>query len=208
MAEGSPGVKRRMEDLLVVVAPVDPMGGVARNEETRSACHMQQTCRPASGLPRNAYLTRIFISYLTPIFISACSIVDPYNMIGRQMGEAAALPTEFVPSPQPATLRQEDRRRAFDFVWRTINDRYYDVKLNGVDLVIEAHPAELADDLGKGRRLGRQVEQPIAPGTVLEIDRIEHRRQAIEGLAIGEIALVIDDPGDELVDDRRFDRHP
>jgi carboxyl-terminal processing protease len=94
---------------------------------------MQQTCRPASGLPRNAYLTRIFISYLTPIFISACSIVDPYNMIGRQMGEAAALPTEFVPSPPPATLRQEDRRRAFDFVWRTINDRYYDAKLNGVD---------------------------------------------------------------------------
>src|SRR5450432_2734803 len=122
-----------MEDLLAVVAPVDHVGGVARNEKTRSACHMQQTRRVASGLRRNAYLTRIFISYLTPIFMAGCSIVDPYNMIGRQMGEATPLPTEFVPSPPSATLRQEDRQRAFDFVWRTINERYYDAKLNGVD---------------------------------------------------------------------------
>jgi len=72
---------------------------------------------------------------LTPVFLllAGCSIIDPYNMIGRQMGEATSLPTEFVPSPPSATLRQEDRQRAFDFVWRTINDRYYDAKLNGVD---------------------------------------------------------------------------
>src|SRR5450432_3279775 len=72
---------------------------------------------------------------LTPVFLllAGCSIVDPYNMIGRQMGEATPLPTEFVPSPALATLRQEDRQRAFDFVWRTINERYYDAKLNGVD---------------------------------------------------------------------------
>src|SRR5260221_10461427 len=127
----------RMEDLLAVVAPMDYMGGVAGNELTRSACHMQQTCRPASGLRRNSYLTRIFSSYLTPILggllLAACSVVDPNNMIGRQMGEATPLPTEFVSSPPPATLRAEDRRRAFDFVWRTINDRYYNEKLNGVD---------------------------------------------------------------------------
>ncbi len=98
---------------------------------------MQQTCRLAVGLRRNSYLTRIFNSYLTPILgsllVAGCSIVDPNNMIGRQLGEATPLPTEFVPSPPPATLRAEDRRRAFDFVWRTINDRYYDAKLNGVD---------------------------------------------------------------------------
>jgi carboxyl-terminal processing protease len=49
------------------------------------------------------------------------------------MGEAMALPTEFVPSPPPPTLRPEDRQRAFDFVWKTINDRYYNANLNGVD---------------------------------------------------------------------------
>ena len=54
-------------------------------------------------------------------------------MIGRQMGEAAGVPTEPVPSPPPATLGAEARSRAFDFVWDTINDHYYDAKLNGVD---------------------------------------------------------------------------
>ena len=54
-------------------------------------------------------------------------------MIGRQMGEATPLPTEFVPSPPPATLGAEARTRAFEFVWATINDHYYDASLNGVD---------------------------------------------------------------------------
>ncbi len=54
-------------------------------------------------------------------------------MIGRQMGEAVALPTEVVQSPPPRTLGAEARARAFDFVWRTINERYYDAALNGVD---------------------------------------------------------------------------
>jgi carboxyl-terminal processing protease len=98
---------------------------------------MQQTCRPRTGLLRNSCMTRIFNSYLTPIFgavlLAGCSVIDPNNMIGRQMGEAMPLPTEFVPSPPPITLRPEDRQRAFDFVWRTISERYYNAKLNGVD---------------------------------------------------------------------------
>jgi carboxyl-terminal processing protease len=74
---------------------------------------------------------------LTPVFVllaaAGCSIIDPYNMIGRQLGEATPLPTEVVPLPAPATLRAEERSRAFDFVWRTINEHYYNAKLNGVD---------------------------------------------------------------------------
>ncbi len=49
------------------------------------------------------------------------------------MGEAVALPTEVVQSPPPRTLGAEARARAFDFVWKTINERYYDAALNGVD---------------------------------------------------------------------------
>jgi len=67
------------------------------------------------------------------VVLSACQAIDPHNMIGRQMGEAAGVPTEPVPSPPPATLGAEARSRAFDFVWDTINDHYYDAKLNGVD---------------------------------------------------------------------------
>ena len=74
---------------------------------------------------------------LLPLFVLAlaagCQVIDPHNMIGRQMGEATPLPTEFVPSPPPATLTAEARTRAFDFVWDTINEHYYDPKLNGVD---------------------------------------------------------------------------
>ena len=54
-------------------------------------------------------------------------------MIGRQMGEATPVPTEFVPSPPAATLGAAEREKAFDFVWTTINDRYYNAALNGVD---------------------------------------------------------------------------
>ena len=71
---------------------------------------------------------------LLPLALAAaCQVIDPHNMIGRQMGEATPLPTEFVPSPPPATLGTEARTRAFDFVWSTINDNYYDASLNGVD---------------------------------------------------------------------------
>ena len=74
--------------------------------------------------------------------------------------------------------------------------------------MIEADPAELADDLGESRWLGGQVEQPVAPRPMLEVDRIEPGGQRIEGRLVGEIALVVDDPANELVDDLGFDRHP
>jgi carboxyl-terminal processing protease len=59
--------------------------------------------------------------------------VDPHNMIGRQMGEAVAPPTEVVQSSAPAALGAEARARAFDFIWETIKERYYDASFNGVD---------------------------------------------------------------------------
>jgi len=65
--------------------------------------------------------------------LCACQAIDPHNMIGRQMGEATGPPTEFVPSPPPPTLDAEARLRAFDFVWSTIDQHYYDPSLNGVD---------------------------------------------------------------------------
>ncbi len=95
---------------------------------------MDSTGRPEIGGRRKSYLTRLFMSYLTPLILATgCTLIDPHNMIGRQMGEATAFPTLVVAPPAPATMRPEERARAFDFVWRTINDNYYDAKLNGVD---------------------------------------------------------------------------
>ena len=65
--------------------------------------------------------------------LSACSLIDPHNMIGRQMGEATGVPTQVVPSPASAMLDHAARERAFDFVWGTINERYYDPTYHGVD---------------------------------------------------------------------------
>ena len=87
---------------------------------------------------------------LAPFFLAlalgGCSLLDPYNMIGRQMGEAKGPPTEFVSSP-PATLGPAERERAFDFVWQTINERYYDATFHGVDWSAAGkryHPLALA----------------------------------------------------------------
>jgi carboxyl-terminal processing protease len=73
------------------------------------------------------------LAALAPCLLAACQAIDPHNMIGRQMVEATPPPTEFVPSPPPATLGASARARAFEFVWSTINDHYYDPTLNGVD---------------------------------------------------------------------------
>jgi len=63
---------------------------------------------------------------------AACSLIDPNNIIGREAGEATPPPTRFVPSGATG-LGREGRERAFDFVWRTIDERYHDPAFNGVD---------------------------------------------------------------------------
>ena len=54
---------------------------------------------------------------------AGCSLIDPYNIVGRAAGETAPVPTEVVPSPRPGQLSQQERERAFDFVWNTIERR-------------------------------------------------------------------------------------
>ena len=54
-------------------------------------------------------------------------------MIGRQLGTFELKPNEVVPSPAAATMSAEERERALDFVWTTINERYYDPTFHGVD---------------------------------------------------------------------------
>lgn len=67
------------------------------------------------------------------LLVAGCTVMDPHNMIGRQLGDATGIPTEPVPGPEPKVLDTAARERAFDFVWSTINERYHDAALNGVD---------------------------------------------------------------------------
>ena len=83
--------------------------------------------------PGSATLARGALTAALAFLIPGCSLIDPHDVLGRQMGEARAPPTEVVPSPPSSTLPAEARQRAFDFVWQTIRDRYYDPNFNGVD---------------------------------------------------------------------------
>jgi len=79
------------------------------------------------------HLRRAVFAAVLALLAPGCSLIDPHDVIGRQMGEAHSPPTEVVPSPPPATLPADARQHAFDFVWETIRDRYYDPRCNGAD---------------------------------------------------------------------------
>ena len=70
---------------------------------------------------------------LTLAIAAGCTAIDPHNMIGRHFGEATGIPTEPVSGPTAKVLGAAARERAFEFVWNTINERYHDASLNGVD---------------------------------------------------------------------------
>jgi len=66
--------------------------------------------------------------------LAACAAIDPFNMLGRRNTLApTTVSTTPVTVPAGPGLAAAERERAFDFVWGTINDRYYDPNLNGVD---------------------------------------------------------------------------
>jgi carboxyl-terminal processing protease len=74
-------------------------------------------------------------SLLLPVVVllAGCSLLDPYNMFGRQAGQATVVPTTLVPDPPGLPLTVQTRERAFEYVWNTINERYYDASFNGAD---------------------------------------------------------------------------
>lgn len=124
-------------------------------------------------------------------------MVDPHNVIGRQMGELTPPPTEFVPSPPAATLSSEARERAFEFVWETINERYYNAALNGVDWNVVGkryRPLALGakDDEAFWDMLDRMTgELKDAHTRVESPKRVELRRRE-QSITFGFAALPID----------------
>ncbi len=68
-----------------------------------------------------------------------------------------------------------------------------------VVLVVEPDPPELPDDLGELRRLGGEVEQPIAAGAVLGVVLVEVGRQRLEALGVVEVEALVVDPLRERV---------
>ena len=60
------------------------------------------------------------------LLLAGCAAIDPHNILSRNMREGN---TDF----QLDILGAWGRKAAFDFVWDTIDQRYYDSRFNGVD---------------------------------------------------------------------------
>jgi len=128
---------------------------------------------------------------------AGCSLIDPYNMIGRQLGEARGPATEPVPAPPAATLDAAARERAFDFVWDTINDHYYDPRLNGTDwkAVRERYqPLALAakDDDAFWDVLDRMTGELKDAHTRVESPKRVELRQRDESITLGMAIALLD----------------
>ena len=70
--------------------------------------------------------THLFI--LIVILLNGCAVLDPHNIVGR-IRVPGAIPSV----PVPELTNNLWKREAFESVWNTVNDKYYDPKLNGVN---------------------------------------------------------------------------
>ncbi len=71
---------------------------------------------------------RIALLLLFLTLLNGCAVLDPHNIIGRI--KVAGAPSTV---PVPEMHASEWKRDAFEEVWNTVNDKYYDAKLNGLD---------------------------------------------------------------------------
>lgn len=59
---------------------------------------------------------------------SGCAVIDPHNIIGR-----IHVPPPLADTPVPTVGGDAWKQAALNYVWNTVNEKYYDAKLNGVD---------------------------------------------------------------------------
>jgi carboxyl-terminal processing protease len=70
---------------------------------------------------------------LAGLLAAGCAAFDPNNVITRRMTPGPEGGNSPVPIPATASLGERERKAAIDFVWTTVNERYFDPKLNGID---------------------------------------------------------------------------
>jgi carboxyl-terminal processing protease len=124
-------------------------------------------------------------------FLTAgCALVDPHQVIGRQLIDPTVSPVDVVPSPAARALTTEGRQEAFDFVWQTVNERYHDRTLNGVDWKAAAEkyrPLALAarDDEAFWDVLDRMAGELKDSHTRVESPRRVELRKRDESVTLG-----------------------
>ena len=65
---------------------------------------------------------------LLAMLLNGCAVLDPYNIIGR-----VRVPDASSNLPLPGIDSTTWKRDAFENVWNTVNEKYYDPALNGVN---------------------------------------------------------------------------
>lgn len=116
---------------LLVRPPHDDVEGKVGKSKSEWAGHEAITAARQKG--RQRFMNWGTTPIIFCLLLGACSVIDPHNVFGRQLGEARGLPSEVVPSSGPRPLDAEARVRAFEFVWSTIDEHYHDPNFNGVD---------------------------------------------------------------------------
>ncbi len=76
----------------------------------------------------NLKFSSLLLSLLLPILLPGCVIVDPHNMLSRQRSASPLADT-----PVPSIATDAWKKEALDYVWNTVNEKYYDPKFNGQD---------------------------------------------------------------------------
>lgn len=71
------------------------------------------------------------VALLSLVFVAGCASFDPNNVIGRHLPAGSEPPV--AANAALSALTKAQREEAFDFVWGTIDRRYYDPKMNGVN---------------------------------------------------------------------------
>lgn len=70
---------------------------------------------------------------LAALLVPGCAAFDPYNLLSRSTPPGGAAADGPVPPPASLELGEAGRLEALDFVWTTVNERYYDPVFNGAD---------------------------------------------------------------------------
>lgn len=121
---------------------------------------------------------------------SGCALVDPHQVMSRQLLDPTVTPVDVVPSPGPRPLTTAMREQAFDFVWTTIHERYHDRTLNGVDWKVVGEryrPIAMAarDDEAFWDALDRMAGELKDSHTRVESPRRVEQRRRDESVTLG-----------------------
>ncbi len=76
---------------------------------------------------------RIATLALAACLAAGCAAFDPNNLLSRRVAPVVPSHDALEPGVLDSALGEAGRRAALDFVWDTVNERYYDPALNGVD---------------------------------------------------------------------------